>query len=372
MKRLSLLVKPASSLCNMRCRYCFYSDISAAREIPSYGIMSPETADRIIDNVFRDGCEEVVFAFQGGEPTLAGLDWFRHFVEKVASKKGGTKVSYAFQTNGLLLDGCWCDFFREYNVLVGLSLDAGRRFHDRNRFTASGGGTFDTCLGIKELLDKNRVEYNVLCVLTNDLANEPDKVWRFILNENIRFIQFIPCLEPPPSDCTDPKSPAGNIPRPASFCKFYSRLLYRWIEELEKGNYISVKLFDDIVQYFCKGIPLACGIDGQCRLQYVVEADGSVYPCDFYAFDRYKIGNLAENTPAEIFETEAARDFLREKPPPSKICESCGFFAACRGGCKRMRNVMYAGAGGTICGFRSFLEKCMEPLVHTVRRLHLC
>ena len=370
MKRLNLLIKPASSLCNMRCRYCFYSDISAGREIPSYGLMSLETTDKILDNIFKDieNNDEITFAFQGGEPSLAGLPWFRHFTENVASRKKNITVHYAFQTNGLLLDDAFCDFFHENKFLLGLSIDTGKRFHDRNRFSGSGDGTFDACLEAKKLLEKYQVEYNILCVLTNDIAKDPEKAWRFIMNENIRFIQFIPCLEPP-DDHTDLKQSAGNTLRPALFAKFYSGLLPLWIKEFEKGNYISVKLFDDVVNYFFKGVPSACGIDGLCHNQYVVEADGGVYPCDFYAFDEYKTGNLCESTPKELFDTDKVRYFLGEKPKLPKICATCGFFKACRGGCKRMRNVMYAGDNDVVCGFKTFLEKCLEPLRLTVQKM---
>jgi len=124
MKRLSLLIKPASSLCNMRCRYCFYYDISATRAIPSYGIMPADITDKIIDNTFKclDDGDEINFAFQGGEPSIAGLPWFRRFTETVTLQKKNIKVSYAFQTNGLLLDEAWCDFFRETISFWGFRL----------------------------------------------------------------------------------------------------------------------------------------------------------------------------------------------------------------------------------------------------------
>jgi len=332
--------------------------------------MTQDTTDKIIDNIFKDidDRDEITLAFQGGEPTLAGLPWFRHFTENVSLRKRGATVHYAFQTNGLLLDESWCEFLHENNFLVGLSIDAGKRFHDHNRFSSSGEGTYAACMRSKELLEKNHVEYNILCVLTNDLANEPDKVWSFIQNENIRYIQFIPCLEPPPDD-PDPRRPDGTALRPAQFAAFYSRLLPLWIRELENGNYISVKLFDEVVNYFSSGIPSACGIDGQCHNQYVIEADGGVYPCDFYVYDRYRIGNLAESTPRQLFNTEKVRDFLNEKPELPKICGSCRFLRACRGGCKRMRNAMYAGTSGAICGFRTFLEKCLGPLEYTVKKV---
>ncbi|GHV94633.1 radical SAM/SPASM domain-containing protein [Spirochaetia bacterium] len=390
MKHLNLLIKPASSLCNMRCRYCFYSGISAVRETASYGIMSGEITDKIINNVFKDinDKDEITFAFQGGEPALAGLSWYRHFVENVASRKRDITVHYAFQTNGLLIDESWCDFFRAHNFLIGLSIDASPRFHDRNRISTAGEGTWQACLRSKHLLDKYQVEYNILCVLTNDLAKEPDKAWRFIQNERIRYIQFIPCLDPPEEQANagrevsnhrgvanqrgaalGPGDDSGNILRPVQFAKFYSRLLYWWTREMEKGNYISIKFFDDVVHYFCRGIPTACGINGQCHNQYVVEADGSVYPCDFYAFDRYKTGNLTESTLREIFDAEQTQNFLNEKLELPKICEKCDFNTACRGGCKRMRNVMYIGANEVVCGYRSFLEKCLGPLENTVQRV---
>ena len=370
MKHINLLIKPASSLCNMRCQYCFYSDISTLRETPSYGIMSNETVDKILDNIFVDMVEgdELNFGFQGGEPTLAGLPWFRYFVDNVNERKKGVTVKYAFQTNGLLLDDSWCNFFHENNFLIGLSIDAGKRFHDRNRLSSLGEGTYESCLRAKELLEKKYVEFNILCVLTNEIAKEPERIWRFIMNENIRYIQFIPCLEPPPSGSPGDNRD-GNILRPGFFANFYTRLLPWWVNELEKNNYISVKLYDDVVNYFFKGISSSCGINGQCHNQYVIEADGSVFPCDFYCFDDHKIGNLRESTLRELFYTEKSQSFLNEKPELPKICETCRFFKACRGGCKRMRNVMYAGQGGGACGFKTFLDKCIVPLEQTVQRV---
>jgi uncharacterized protein len=325
---------------------------------------------KIIDNTFKclDDGDEINFAFQGGEPSIAGLPWFRSFTDTVALWKKNIKVSYAFQTNGLLLDESWCDFFRENNFLLGLSIDACSRFHDHNRLSVSGEGTYEACMKAKELLEQKQVEYNILCVLTNELAKEPEKVWRFILNEKIRFIQFIPCMGPPDDQITSNVSTVNTL-RPAMFAKFFSRLLPLWIKELENGNYISVKQFDDAANFFFRGIPTSCGIDGCCHNQYVIEADGSAYPCDFYCFDEYKIGNLAESTLRELFYTEKVKQFINEKPELPKICGSCKYLKACQGGCKRMRNVVYADCGKVVCGFRSFLDKCLLPLETTVRKV---
>jgi len=369
---ISLLLKPVSSMCNMRCRYCFYSDISSIRDTHSYGIMPDDKKEKILDNIFFNSgsIEKITFAFQGGEPTLAGLSWFRHFIKCVDERKKNINVNYVIQTNGILLDDSWCEFFTENNFLVGLSIDVSRSYHDRNRLFPDGSGTFNVCMKSKNLLDKKNVEYNILCVLTNSLAKDPERAWSFIVNENIRYIQFIPCLEPL-RNALNQKELSGNTLRPAFFAKFYISLLPRWIKEFEKGNYYSIKLFDDTINYFFKGLPTSCGIDGFCRNQYVVEADGSVYPCDFYAFDKYKTGNLCESGIGELSDSENAEFFLSEKPELPKICKSCSFFKMCRGGCKRMRNVMYAESSDILCGFKFFLEKCLKPLENCFKTINI-
>jgi uncharacterized protein len=349
----------------MRCCYCFYYDISEHRQTHSYGIMPVDVMNRIIGNVYRDldDKDEITFAFQGGEPTLAGLDWFRQFTERVGLQNKNVKVNYTIQTNGLRIDNTWAEFLSKNDFLVGLSIDGGEKIHNRNRPDADGEGTFIRCLGSKVLLEKNKVKYNILCVLTNELAAEPDKVWRFIQNEKIRFIQFIPCLER-----LDGQGAFPFALKPARFALFYSRLYYWWMKELESGSYISIKLFDDTANYFLKGLPTACGIDGRCHPQYVVEANGSVYPCDFYVLDEYNTGSLTEHTLYELFSSEKTQSFLKEERSLPKLCLSCPYFRACRGGCKRMRNVMYYGESGAVCGYKMFLDKCLEPLEHTVRR----
>ena len=360
MKYLNILIKPASSLCNMHCKYCFYNNISSARSTFSHGIMSDDTMVKILDNMFDylDKEDRVNFAFQGGEPSLAGLEWFRKFVENTSARKRKNSVSYSMQTNGILMNEDWCDFFRENNFLIGLSVDADRKIHDSNRLSHQNKGSFDDCMKTKELFDSEKVEYNILCVLTNELAKKPEKAWHYIISNNIRFIQFIPCI-----------GYQDNSLRPALFAKFYTHLLPLWIAELEKGNFISVKQFDDTANFYLRGRPTACGIDGKCNNQYVIEADGSLYPCDFYCFDDYLLGNLCVNSFSEICEGVKARDFLSEKTETPEICKTCKYIDKCRRGCKRMRGIVYAGKDGVICGNKLFLDKCLVPLEHTVRKI---
>ena len=188
-------------------------------------------------------------------------------------------------------------------------------------------------------------------------------MWRFITREKIRYVQFIPCLD----DLGETRASRYAL-RPARFAAFYSRLFHWWKLELEAGNYVSVKLFDDVAQLFFRNNPTACGIAGRCYTHYVVEADGETYPCDFYALDEYRTGNLATQTPQVIFNSERMQSFLGDYPPLPKPCGDCAWFKACGGGCKRMRNVMYHGGDSAMCGFKAFLDKCLGPLEEALHR----
>jgi uncharacterized protein len=341
--------------------------------MPSYGFMQAETARRVIDNTLKDldKGDEITFAFQGGEPSLAGLKWFEDFTAHVSRARGeDISVHYAFQTNGLVLDREWAAFFKKHDFLVGLSLDGTKGLHDRNRLDAEGRGSWERVMGVKGLLDETQVEYNILCVLTNELAGESEKVWGFILREGIRYIQFIPCLEGLPDDDAPPGGAGNQGLRPPRFAQFYSRLFSLWLKELEGGHYVSVKLFDDTANYFFKGIVSSCGINGRCSPQFVVEADGGVYPCDFYVLDSYKTGNLSSQGPEEIFNSPLTRNFLEEGKTgeaSSRFCGECRYREPCRGGCKRMRRAMYY-REGNFCGYRAFLDKCLTRLGEALER----
>ncbi|MDL2327594.1 radical SAM protein [Ruminococcaceae bacterium OttesenSCG-928-A11] len=159
------MLKPASALCNLRCRYCFYADVSSLRGVPNYGIMSGETAHDVIGNIYRDleDGDEITLAFQGGEPTLAGLDFFKGFVAGVERQPVRARVNWALQTNGVLLDRDWCAFLREKHFLVGLSLDGDAAQHNANRVDGHGQGSFAQVMAAKRLLEAAGVDYNVLC-----------------------------------------------------------------------------------------------------------------------------------------------------------------------------------------------------------------
>ena len=358
MKRISVMLKPASSLCNLRCRYCFYAEVSDSREIRSFGVMERETASRILENIFS--CltpgDELNLAFQGGEPTLAGLDFFRFFVSQVERLRGRLRVSYALQTNGTLLDEEWCAFFREHDFLIGLSLDATQAMHDQNRVDASGKGTYTRVSAARALLEKQGVAYNVLSVLTNALARHPQQVWSWLCKDDIRYVQFIPCLGE-----LDGGATRFSL-SPERFASFYTQLFKLWNADFEKGRYRSVKLFDDLVKLLVDGSRNACGLTGRCMPQIVVEADGSVYPCDFYALDAYRVGNLAE-APIDALYTSAAMAAFRTRPTAMPaLCGDCPYAPVCGGGCPRMRREVCGTPEAKSCGYRSFLDQCLPEL----------
>ena len=358
MKQISIMIKPASALCNLRCRYCFYADVAEKREVPSYGIMTEETTERLLTNV-RDWLspgDTVSFAFQGGEPTLAGLPYFQRFAELV-KQWDSVRVQFAFQTNGILLDEDWCTFFRENKVLVGVSWDLLPDCHDAARVDADGNGTNKTVQNAVRLLEKNGVEYNILCTLTNFIARHPEQVWKQLVRNDIRYVQFTPCLGALDASADDPYALT-----PRRFASFYDRLFSLWYEDFRNGSYRSVKYFDDLVNLMAFGRPNMCGIDGKCRPQLVTEADGSVYPCDFYCMDDYCLGNLAHQPLAELLASPKIGEFACREHTMPTLCTGCPYAKLCGGGCKRMQKEIACFRNDSFCGIQTFLRAHGEQL----------
>lgn len=365
MKHISVLIKPASSLCNLRCKYCFYANVSSIREVRSYGRMKAETMKTMIQQIFADleAGDHLTLAFQGGEPTLAGLSYYRQLVSAVQSQDKQVVLHYAIQTNGTLLNDQWCRFLKQNNFLVGLSIDGSSSHHDLNRLDTKGQGTFQRVLAAKKCLDTYGIEYNVLCVLTNQLAYEAETVFQFIKENQIRYVQLIPCL-----DDLDAAARSNYGLTPQGFATFYQQLLTLWLQELEQGNYLSIKLFDDLIQLLVNQQLTACGILGNCQVQYVIEADGSVYPCDFYVLDEYRLGYIQEKTLRELFEQGISRQFICEKRELSAACQSCPFFQMCHGGCKRMKDAVYTDEEG-FCGYQQLLYAFLPEVNRIIEAL---
>lgn len=358
MKHIAVMIKPASSLCNLRCRYCFYAEVSDSREVRSFGVMEQSVAVRMIRNVFAGlgTGDQVSFAFQGGEPTLAGLDFFRFFTDEVSKVCGTVRVSYALQTNGILLDDAWCEFLKEHRFLVGLSLDLLPELHNANRLNAQKQGTYSQVRDAKACLEKHGVDYNILAVLTNALARHPRQVWEVLCKQKIQYVQFIPCL----GELDGTASVLALMPE--RFASFYTQLFRLWAADFEQGKYRSVKLFDDLIHLLAFGSRNACGITGQCMPQIVVESDGSVYPCDFYAMDEYRVGNLAEIPIEKIYTAAAMAEFRNRPTEQMALCQTCPYVPICGGGCPRMRREVCGAPDSGACGYRMFLDSCLKQM----------
>ena len=364
MKAVNLLIKPASSLCNMRCSYCFYHDVAQTRQTPSFGMMSKQTAGQVIARAFQavQPGGRVGFAFQGGEPTLAGLDFFEHFV-KTAKRlnTNNLQMNFSLQTNGLLIDDSWCGFLKEHNFLVGLSLDGYDQIHDLNRRDNAQNPTYKRVFAAAKLMERHGVEFNLLCVITKRFAAHARGVFKFLRQNGFDYVQTIPCLAPLEGEKNGRELTARDYAR---FLKEFFALYYQAAVD---NRYISVGSFDNYVRML-KGLPPgACGFLGFCAIQFVVEADGGVYPCDFYVLEEHLLGNVGENSLDELAWSAAAQDFLKDNYTKPDICTSCRFFKLCGGGCKRHRG-LYFGENG-YCPVQDFLQECYPKMLELARRL---
>lgn len=352
MQKVAVMIKPASALCNVRCKYCFYADVTDNRQIKHYGKMKPSIMEKMIDQLLvgLTKQDQLDITFQGGEPTLAGLSFFQSFVEQV-EKKNQEKVvvHYAIQTNGMIINNQWCQFFKKHQFLVGLSIDGYQSIHDKNRVDPKSKGTYRRVIKTKQLFDQYAISYNILCVLTNELARYPQKVYQFIKQEHIDYIQFIPCL-----GNLDGEKTVYEL-TPQRFYHFYHLLWNFWKKDYLNGTYRSIKFFDDLIHLIGEQRVTACGLIGQCQPQYIIESNGNVYPCDFYVLDQHLMGNITEMTLKEMYKGYVMKHFLTEPKKFPKKCRECPFFRMCMGGCKRMKHSMYLDQLESYCGFQTFL-----------------
>lgn len=367
MPPLSLLIKPASGNCNLRCGYCFYHDLTAHRETPSYGMMAHATLETLVRKAlaFADG--SCTFAFQGGEPTLAGLDFYRAliaYVERHNVKK--VAVRYAIQTNGMVIDAEWARFFQQHGFLVGLSLDGSKSIHDAQRVDATGGGSWRRVIDAARRMDAAGVDYNILTVVTNQVARHVRQVYAFLKKNGFRYLQFIPCLDP--LDHADAASETALTAERYTY--FLKELFDLWYTDLMRGERVSIRDFENWVGMCAGRRPESCGMSGVCSCQFVIEADGSVFPCDFYVLDRYRMGQIADLGFAELAAAAPTRRFIEESLPVDAACDVCEWFSICRGGCRRYREPFVDGKPGLnrFCdSYRAFFMYAL-PRMHELAR----
>lgn len=364
MKYVSFLIKPVSSLCNLRCPYCFYEDVSRKRETKSYGKMNMDTVEALVLRAVEETEENgaLVFAFQGGEPMLAGLEYYEAFVKLVKREKGNRQVHYALQTNGTLIDEEWAKFFRAEAFLVGVSLDGYESNTNRFRVDEKGNGMYAKIMEGVRQLEKYKVEYNILSVITSQLSKHAEAYYKFLKGHHFSHVQCIPCLG----------ELGGETKwqlKPEEYAEFYKKLYRLWLEDYLSGEYRSITLFDNLLLMLTDRPPQQCGMLGFCTAQLVVEADGSVYPCDFYVLDQHKCGNIKKNTLEEILKSDAMLQFIKEKKQIPEICKTCPFWKICRGGCKRQNSAFLI---EDWCGHREFLTEAYPTLIRIAKNIYPC
>ncbi|MFT8316541.1 MAG: anaerobic sulfatase maturase [Clostridium sp.] len=328
----SVLIKPASSGCNLQCKYCFYHSVSKSREIKNYGIMKEETLVNLVKNILEYADDYCVFAFQGGEPTLAGLEFYQKVIElqKQFNYKN-LKIENTIQTNGTLIDEKWAEFFVKNDFLVGISIDGPKDINDAARVEIGGKSIFNKVLNTIQLFDNYKVQYNVLCVVTSYVARHIGQVYNFYKKLGIKFMQFIPCLDGIGEETTFYS--LNN----KKYSDFLKKLFDLWYEDFTKGENIDIRYFSNIIQMAAGYKAEACGMSGSCHCYFVVEADGSVYPCDFYVTDYWKLGNLNKYNFDTLIKDPKVSEFIKSSLFVDDKCKKCKFFMLCRGGCRRWR-----------------------------------
>jgi uncharacterized protein len=328
----SLLIKPASAVCNLDCSYCFYLDRDADpyKELPARR-MTLDTLERLVDSYLFYSYPNSVFAFQGGEPTLAGLPFFEKLVEfQQQYGRSGQSVSNALQTNAVVIDETWCDLFRTYQWLLGVSLDGPEEINDLYRFNKAGHGTWKRVMQSIETLQKRKVEFNILCVLSQANVTKPRELYRFYRSLGVDNVQFIPLAEFAPNGERQPYTITAR-----QYGEFLCEMFDVWWPDRRK---MRIRFFDNIAEALAGQKPGACTMHETCDSYCVVEYNGDVYPCDFFVEGGWKLGNITLDSWPEIARRSRRYAFATKKTLAHPECQVCEWQSICHGGCPKFRH----------------------------------
>ena len=360
-RRYHAMVKPIGAICNLDCTYCYYLHKkellgSSSRFRMSDGILETHVRQYIEG---QDG-SEVVFSWQGGEPTLLGVEFFRKVVNlQKKHKRPNQRIENDLQTNGTLLDEEWATFLAEHNFLVGLSIDGPKKLHDNYRLGKDGRPTFDQVYYATQLLRKYGVRFNTLTVVNRLNARRPLDVYRFLRSEVRPYeMQFIPCVEPKVFCTVAPQKWDPHIlPRydsPAAHPGTPDSVVTEWSVDPDDWGYFLCKVWDDwfgrdygkvFVNLFETAVAQWMGMEAQvcvyhdfCGKGVAVEHDGSVYSCDHYVYPEYRLGSIAETSSSEMVFSDAQRKFgFAKSEKLTDYCRNCKYLFACNGDCPKNR-----------------------------------
>jgi len=398
--RFHAMVKPIGSLCNLNCTYCYYLHKEGLLHQPR----APRMTDEILEQHIRQYIEaqtgdEVVFSWQGGEPTLLGLDFFSKVVELEARyKKPDQRIENDLQTNGILLDAEWAAFLKRHNFLVGLSCDGPKRLHDHYRVTRGGGPTHDKVMAAARLLQKHGVPFNALCVVNRENAKYPLDVYRFLIRElGVQRVQLIPCVEPKvfrevaPQHWDTESLPVVGTPQarpgaPDSVVTDWSvdpddwgRFLCKvWDDWYGRGHFgkVLVDLFETAAAQSLGEPSQKCVTNEFCGKGMAIEHNGEVFACDHYVYPEYRVGNISKTHWGTIAYSELQKRFgfaKRDALPP--YCRQCQHLKLCWGECPKNRLVRApdgeAGLNYLCPGqkkFYSHIQRDMPEILRIVRK----
>jgi uncharacterized protein len=331
----SVLIKPAGPDCNLDCTYCFYLD--RASQFPGAKVhrMSEHVLEETVKQVLQQGSRHVSFGWQGGEPTLAGLPFFQKAVEFQIKYGNGRSVGNGLQTNGILLDRDWADFLREYNFLVGLSLDGPEHIHDHYRSFKGGQPSWKEVVDRAHLLLDAGVDVNALTVVNDYSVQFPEEIYNFHKELGLNYMQFIPCVETDPSDSS--KAAAFSVSA-ESYGTFLIKLFDLWQADFDGPvATTSVRFFDSIMHKYVGLNAPDCTMLQTCGVYVVIEHNGDIYACDFFVEPEWKLGNLLEGSIVEMLNSPLQSKFGSWKSELPEKCVLCQWLRPCRGGCTKDR-----------------------------------
>ncbi|WED24698.1 anaerobic sulfatase maturase [Vibrio sp. JC009] len=349
-KVFHLMAKPTSFHCNLGCDYCFYLEKEKFIKAPSGSKQGYAMSDDVLRSYIKNyiasqPTPEVEFAWQGGEPTLAGLGFFHKVLEYQKRFANGKRIRNSLQTNGVLLDEQWCRFLKQNNFLVGLSIDGPEELHNAYRVTKTGQPTFKIVMRAVELLNKHGVEFNTLTVVNDINVKHPKKVYDFLKSINSTFHQYIPVVE------SRARFGAGNI-QTVSVADASEDLLPFSVDAKEYGSFMNtifdqwvrndvskvyVQLFESALAAWAGYQPSLCVFQKTCGDAMVIEQNGDIYACDHFVYKGHKVGNILQDKLAKVHASKQQRKFGRSKADLSAGCEACRYKFACHGDCPKHR-----------------------------------
>ncbi|WPR99407.1 anaerobic sulfatase maturase [Klebsiella aerogenes] len=398
-RRFHVMAKPTGSACNIDCSYCFYLHKEHLLQQEKRRYMSDETLENFIRQYIdgQDG-EQVVFSWQGGEPTLMGLEFFHKVVKfQQQYKKPGQRIENDLQTNGILINDAWAEFLKANHFLVGLSIDGPRELHDRYRITRSGKPTFDKVMAGVDALKRHGVPFNALVTVNRTNARFPLEVYRFVTRElGATYVQFNPCVEPVDFTQTAPhfwrddsiptvssrRARPGDLDAivtdwsvdPDDWGRFLIATFEEWVNN-DLGR-VQVNLFETAVAQMM-GLPAQiCTTAEFCGKGLAVEKNGDVFSCDHYVYPEYQIGNIADNSLARMAFSERQQAFGMGKCDMlPQQCKQCPYLKLCHGECPKNRLVLTTdGEAGLnylcpgIKAFFNYAEPILAGIVTLVKR----